>query len=413
MNSDNMEKNMTTTNKAAVKTPSKKRAAPKVKNSLSADGAVLKSQESEAPMPYEAICRLKPFGPAVKHNWAVWLVLFLLFCVAVYVLRSVLMPFVAGIVLGYLFDPLATRFEKWGMSRTWATILVFVVIVVVAVPALILLFGLIDEQLTVFVEAAPQYIASFVKRAEPVLAGLQERFPDLEIANLKNILKENMTSGMQIGGKVLKGLINNGFALINLISLLLIMPVVAFYMLRDWDTFVHKVDNLLPRKSKKTIREQFRQIDRALSGFIRGQLSVCLILGTYYSLGLRLVGLELGLLVGFLAGLISFIPYVGSISGFVISIILALAQFDDMTKVLEVVGVFAVGQFVEGNFLTPKLVGDNVGLHPVWVMFALLAGGVLLGFLGLMIAVPVAAIIGVLTRYAINNYKKSNLYLED
>ena len=246
-----------------------------------------------------------------------------------------------------------------------------------------------------------------------MLAGLQEQFPSLEIANIKAMIKDNMTTGLQFGGKLLKGLVSNGFALINLISLLLITPVVAFYMLRDWDTFVKKVDNLLPRKSKNVIREQFRQIDRALSGFIRGQLSVCLILGTYYSLGLKFVGLDLGILVGFLAGLISFIPYVGSISGFVISIILALAQFNDYTKVLEVIAVFAIGQFVEGNFLTPKLVGDNVGLHPVWVMFALLAGGVLLGFLGLMIAVPVAAIIGVLMRYTINNYKKSSLYLED
>ncbi len=357
--------------------------------------------------------KIRRFRMPGSHNWHVWLVLFILFCVAVYVLRSVLMPFVAGIVLGYLFDPLASRFEKWGMSRTWATILVFTVVILIAVPGIILLFGMVDEQLSLFVEAAPGYISSFIKRTEPVLAGLQERFPSLEIANIKAMIKDNMTSGLQFGGRLLKGLINNGFAIINLISLLLITPVVAFYMLRDWDTFVKKVDNLLPRKSKNTIREQFRQIDRALSGFIRGQVSVCVILGTYYSIGLKLVGLELGVLVGFLAGLISFIPYVGSISGFVVSIILALAQFNDYTKVLEVIAVFAVGQFVEGNFLTPKLVGDNIGLHPVWVMFALLAGGVLLGFLGLMIAVPVAAIIGVLTRYAINNYKKSNLYLEE
>lgn len=357
--------------------------------------------------------KIKSFAMPDHHNWHVWLALFLLFCVAVYVLRSVLMPFVAGIVLGYLFDPLASRFEKWGMSRTLATILVFVVVIVIAVPAILFLFGMINEQLTVFVEATPNYIAAFIKRTEPMLLSLQEKFPDLEIANIKAVLKDNMTSGLQLGGKLLKGVINNGFAIINLISLLLITPVVAFYMLRDWDTFVKKVDTLLPRKSKATIREQFKQIDRALSGFIRGQLSVCLILGTYYSLGLKFIGLELGVLVGFLAGLISFIPYVGSISGFVISIVLALAQFNDYTKVLEVIAVFAVGQFVEGNFLTPKLVGDNVGLHPVWVMFALLAGGVLLGFLGLMIAVPVAAIIGVLMRYAINNYKKSSLYLED
>ena len=348
-----------------------------------------------------------------NHNAMVWLFILVLFCVSVYALRSVLLPFVTGIVLGYLFDPLASRFEKWGLNRTLATVLVFVAVIMVAVPTFVMIFSVIDKQLTVFVDVAPVYIASFIKRTEPLLLELHDKFPSLELNALPEMIKNNLTNGLQFGGKLLKGLISNGFALINLFSLLLITPVVAFYMLRDWDTFVKKVDTLLPRKSKNTIREQFKLIDRALSGFIRGQLSVCLILGAFYSIGLHLIGLELGLLIGFLAGLISFIPYVGSISGFLISIILALAQFGDMTKIIEVVVVFAIGQFVEGNFLTPKLVGDNIGLHPVWVMFALLAGGVLLGFLGLMIAVPVAAIIGVVTRYAINNYKKSNLYLED
>ena len=355
----------------------------------------------------------KPFHIVKNNNAFVWLIIFALFCVAVYTLRSVLLPFVAGIVLGYLFDPLASRFEKLGVSRTFATILVFIVVVIVAIPTFIMLFSIVDKQLTIFIEASPVYISSFIKRTEPLLLEIHNKLPSLEINSLPEIIKNNLTNGLQFGGNLIKGLINNGFALINLLSLLLITPVVTFYMLRDWDTFVKKVDNLLPRKSKNTIREQFKLIDKALSGFIRGQLSVCLILGAYYSIGLHLVGLELGLLVGFLAGIISFIPYVGSISGFLISIILTLAQFGDFTKIIEVIVVFMLGQFIEGNFLTPKLVGDNIGLHPVWVMFALLAGGVLLGFLGLMIAVPVAAIIGVLTRYAINNYKKSNLYLED
>ena len=347
------------------------------------------------------------------NNSFVWLIIFILFCIAVYVLRSVLLPFIAGIILGYLFDPLATKFEKLGISRTFATILVFIVVILFAVPTFIMVFSIIDKQLTIFVEAAPTYIATFIKRVEPVMIDLHNSFPSLEVNSLPEMIKNNLTNGMQIGGKLLKSIINNGFALMNLLSLLLITPVVAFYMLRDWSTFVKKIDNLLPRKSKPAIKEQFQQIDRALSGFIRGQLSVCLILGSFYALGLHFIGLELGLLIGFLAGIISFIPYIGSISGFLISIILASAQFGTVTKIIEVVAIFLIGQFIEGNFLTPKLVGDKVGLHPVWVMFALLAGGVLLGFLGLMIAVPVAAIIGVIIRYAISNYKKSNLYLEN
>ena len=213
-------------------------------------------------------------------------------------------------------------------------------------------------------------------------------------------------------GKILKSLMSNGFALINLISLLLIMPVVTFYMLRDWDDFVKKFESLLPKKSKKGIMEGFKEIDKIIAGFIRGQLSVCLILGLFYSVGLKLVGLELGLLVGFIAGIISFIPYVGSITGFILGCVLAFAQYGDISHVLYVIAVFMLGQFIEGNFLTPKLVGESVGLHPVWVMFALLAGGVLLGFLGLMLAVPLAAIIGVLVRYGIKKYKQSSLYLD-
>jgi len=198
--------------------------------------------------------------------------------------------------------------------------------------------------------------------------------------------------------------------LFNVISLLLITPVVAFYMLRDWDAFVKKVDDLLPKRYKHSIEKQAKEIDCILSSFIRGQLSVCVLLGLFYAVGLYIVGLDLGILVGFLAGIISFIPYVGSIFGFVVSVAIAFAQFDSLMPIAQVVGVFMVGQFIEGNFLTPNLVGESVGLHPVWIMFALLAGGVLLGFLGLMIAVPVAAIIGVLVRHAIENYKQSSLY---
>jgi predicted PurR-regulated permease PerM len=323
------------------------------------------------------------------------------------------MPFAAGIVLGYLFDPLADRFEKIGFSRTLATCCVFITVLVILVPLLILLFGTINGQLSILIDNAPRYMAALMQKIEPVLTRLQDRFPDAAPENFTLWLKDHLTDNLRIGGRLLQGLFSNGFAFINLLSMLLITPVVAFYMLRDWDTFVRKIDNLLPRHAQADIRTQFKKIDQALSGFIRGQISVCVILGLYYAFGLHLIGLDLGLLVGFLAGLISFIPYVGSISGFLISIVLAFSQFNDPTKIFEVVAVFAVGQFTEGNFLTPKLVGENVGLHPVWVMFALLAGGALLGFLGLLIAVPTAAVIGVLIRYLLEHYQNSSLYRED
>ncbi len=345
-----------------------------------------------------------------NRNWMIWLTIFALFCAAVYVLRSVLLPFVAGIIIGYLLDPWASKFEKWGMNRTWATVLVMFLVILVLVPALIALFSIIDSQVGHFVRVVPEYLSSFSKKIEPVIVGLQERFPGLEPEKIREYIHGNMANTLKLAGNVFRKLVTSGFALVNILSLLLITPVVAFYMLRDWDTFVQKVDSLLPKQSKRSIERQAREIDRILASFIRGQLSVCVLLGTFYALGLYFVGLDLGVLVGFIAGVISFIPYVGSIFGFVVSLAIAFAQFDSLVPILQVVAVFMVGQFIEGNFLTPNLVGDSIGLHPVWVMFALLAGGVLLGFLGLMIAVPVAAIIGVLVRHAIINYKHSSLY---
>lgn len=345
-------------------------------------------------------------------NPYMWFVIFFIFFYMLYVLRSVLMPFVAGILLAYLLDPMVDRLQKLKLNRTWATLVVCFLTVLIVMPCISLLVGMIENQVSLLLQATPKYLSLIMEKLKPVLQNMTEKFPDLKGANLEELIKANIGNGMRVAGKILKSLMSNGFALINLISLLLIMPVVTFYMLRDWDDFVKKFESLLPKKSKKGIMEGFKEIDKIIAGFIRGQLSVCLILGLFYSIGLKLVGLELGLLVGFIAGIISFIPYVGSITGFILGCVLAFAQYGDISHVLYVIAVFMLGQFIEGNFLTPKLVGESVGLHPVWVMFALLAGGVLLGFLGLMLAVPLAAIIGVLVRYGIKKYKQSSLYLD-
>lgn len=342
----------------------------------------------------------------------IWFVIFFVFFSLLYMLRSVLMPFVAGILLAYLLDPMVDKLQKFKLSRLWATLLVCGLAVLIIVPALVLLGGMIENQIALFLKATPKYLGLIMEKVRPVLVSLTEKFPELQNGNFEEMVKGNIGNGLKIIGKVLNGLLSNGFALINLISLILVMPIVTFYMLRDWDTFVKKIEELLPKKSQKGIMDILKEINVIIAGFIRGQLSVCLILGLFYSIGLKLVGLELGLLVGFIAGIISFIPYVGSITGFILGIVLAFAQYGDVEHVMYVVGVFMVGQFLEGNFLTPKLVGESVGLHPVWVMFALLAGGVLLGFLGLMLAVPMAAIIGVLVRHMVKKYKLSSLYLE-
>jgi len=345
-------------------------------------------------------------------NPYMWLVIFAVFFYLLYILRSVLMPFVAGILLAYLLDPMVERLQKWKMSRLCATLLVCLLAALIILPALCFLCGMIENQVALLIKATPKYLGLIMAKVRPVIASLAERFPDLQGGQLETVVKDNIGNGLKFVGKVLTKLVSNGFALINLLSLILIMPVVTFYMLRDWNIFVKKIEDLLPKKSKKGILEILQEINRIISGFIRGQISVCLILGAFYSIGLKLVGLDLGLLVGFIAGIISFIPYVGSITGFVLGIVLAFAQYGDVSHILYVVAVFLCGQFLEGNFLTPKLVGESVGLHPVWVMFALLAGSVLLGFLGLMLAVPVAAIIGVLVRHGICRYKLSSLYLD-
>lgn len=346
----------------------------------------------------------------IRNNSLFWLGLFAFSCFFIYTLESVLMPFVAGIVIAYLLNPWANKLQKWGASRTLATILVLLGAILIIIPFLVMIIWVIQSQFVILIDIAPQYAANILKKVEPVLLEIQNHIPEINKASIAQYVSENMANGLKIFAKLTSRLISSGFAIVNLISLIVITPIVAFYMLRDWNNFIKQIENLLPIDYKADIKKQGKEIDKTISGFLRGQLSVCIILGTYYGLALRLVGLELGLMIGFLAGIISFIPYVGSISGFIISLILAFAQFSTPAPILMVVGVFLVGQFMEGNFLTPKLVGENVGLHPVWVMFALLAGGVLLGFLGLMIAVPMAAIVGVLLRHAIQKYKKSSLY---
>jgi predicted PurR-regulated permease PerM len=213
--------------------------------------------------------------------------------------------------------------------------------------------------------------------------------------------------------QILSGLVTGGVAIANLLSLIFITPVVSFYLLRDWDRLVAQVDSCLPRGSVGVVREQAGLIDRTLAGWVRGQFTVCLVLGTYYAAGLTLAGLDFGLVIGLLAGLLSFIPFVGAAVGLVGSVGLALVQFDDWLRIAIVAGVFFVGQAVEGNFLTPRLVGDRVGLHPVWVIFALLAGGALFGFVGVLLAVPVAATLGVLVRFLLQRYLESDMYGSD
>ncbi len=342
----------------------------------------------------------------VREQLKYWGIASVIFFAVLWVLGDVIMPFLLGAAIAYFLDPVADRLEAMGFSRALATgvitlfaVLVFVILSLLVVPALV-------AQTADLIQSAPQY-------AQNIQRAFTERFPDLGDAN-STIRRSLVSIGETIeahGAELLDTLLGSFSGLVNAIVLFVIVPVVAFYLLLDWDRMVAKIDGLLPRDHAPTIRKLASDIDRTMAGFIRGQGTVCLILGAYYAVALMLVGLNYGLVVGFVAGALTFIPYVGALVGGLLAIGLALFQFwGDWLWIVLVWLIFQSGQFVEGNILTPKLVGTSVGLHPVWLIFALSAFGALFGFVGLLVAVPVAAAIGVITRFAIDRYRTSRLY---
>ena len=346
----------------------------------------------------------------VERQLRFWLIGFAVFLVALYLLRGVLLPFVAGMAVAYLLDPICDRLEAWGLSRTLATTGLTILFLVLAAAAVVLLIPVLAGQVASLLERVPDLIEALRGQSARLLAIVEARVDPAMIERIEGAVAGSADRLVAWGTKFLGQVISGGVALANLISLLVITPVVAFYLLRDWDRIVARVDTWLPREHAETIRERVREVDRTLAGFLRGQGTVCLILGLFYAIALSIAGLDFGLVVGLVAGLLSFIPYVGAIVGLVLSVGLALLQFDDWLRVAIVAGIFFVGQAVEGNFLTPKLVGESVGLHPVWIIFGLLAGGALFGFVGVLLAIPAAAVIGVGVRFALGRYLQSPYY---
>ena len=339
-----------------------------------------------------------------------WLLGVAIFLLSLWLLRSVLLPFVAGMAVAYLLDPLAERLQRWGMSRLVATTLITVAFFLLLVGGLALLVPLLEDQITSFAAKLPAYYEGLAQWIKPLIFRAQKSLSPSDFAHLKESIGSYAGTAVGWVVSVVQEVLTSGLAVVNILSLIFIMPVVTFYMLRDWHRLVSAVDSWLPRDHAPTIRQELQEINRTLSGFIRGQGMVMLSLAFYYGVGLSLVGLDLGLVVGISAGLASFIPYLGTISGFAAGLALAFAQTGDWHLPALVAGVFLVGNLIEGNFLTPRLVGNRVGLHPVWIIFALLAGGALFGFLGILLAVPTAAVIGVLVRFMLRNYLASSLY---
>jgi predicted PurR-regulated permease PerM len=344
------------------------------------------------------------------HKWQL-LALTLLLGALLYLLAPVLTPFAVSALLAYLGDPLVDRLERRRLSRTLAVTLVFALMALAVVVAVLLLIPMLERQILRFIEQLPRYIAWL---QETMLPWLEQQFgvdiERFEPANLVAMLRQHWAQAGGIAAAVLGGVSKSGMAVILWITHLVLIPVVTFYLLRDWDVMVERIRELLPRSVEPAISRLARQSDEVLGGFLRGQLSVMLALGAIYTIGLSLVGIDLALLIGMLAGLVSFIPYLGAIVGIGAGIIAALVQYGDLWHVALVVGVFAIGQTIESFALTPWLVGDRIGLHPVAVIFAILAGGQLFGFLGVLLALPVAAVVMVLLRYAHEQYTASTLY---
>jgi predicted PurR-regulated permease PerM len=284
-------------------------------------------------------------------------------------LRGILLPFVAGMAVAYLLDPVCDWMEGKGLSRTLATTLLTILFLLLTVGGVLLLVPLIVGQLTGLIAQVPGYIKSIIAQLQQLLQVIETRFDPELLAQIQGALAGLGKKLVEWSTSALIGLASRGAALANLLSLIVITPVVTFYLLRDWDRIVERVDSWLPKHMAGEIREQMGNVDRMLAGFVRGQSSVCLILGLFYALGLTIAGLDFGLLLGMVAGILTFIPFVGSAVGLVASVGMAVVQFDDWLRIGIVAAIFVVGQVLEGNFLTPKLVGGRVGLHPVWVIF--------------------------------------------
>lgn len=356
----------------------------------------------------------------VRQQATYWGVATAVFLMVLWLLGDVLLPFVVGGAIAYLLDPLADRLEARGFGRGLATGVIFALATLFFLVAILLVLPMLISQLIALVQALPELF-------ESARALLVERFPSLinEESAARQTIADLLATAQSHIGTVVSSVLSSAGAAVSSLVVLVLAPVVAFYLLLDWDRMIAKIDALLPLDHAPVIRHLAAEIDNTLNSFIRGQGTVCLILGVFYAIALMAVGLNFGLIVGVVAGILTFIPYVGAMVGGALAIGLALFQFWAPTELIDgetvrlgtnwlriglVVVIFVVGQVVEGNILTPNLVGSSIGLHPVWLIFALTAFGTLFGFVGMLVAVPVSAMIGVVVRYMMARYLSGRLY---
>ena len=344
-----------------------------------------------------------------RNQFIFWTVAAFAFFGFIVIFKSVLLPFVLGIVIAYLLNPLVGKLRKIGLRRGPAALFILLCFLAVVMSFLAVLIPVLYKELVEFSADFPGYVDRISEILTPYAAKARGLIGH-ETGDIQTLIRQHIGTGMNVAGRVLVGLAVGGSAVVDVLAVAVIMPIAAYFMMKEWPRITKWVEDLVPRDKKTEIMDLFRQMDRKLSGFVRGQVSVALILGVFYAIALSIAGLKYGLLIGFSAGLLSIIPMVGSTVGLIVSILVAAVQTGSWVYVAIIAAIFLFGQLVEGNFLTPKLVGESVGMHPLWVFFALMAGGSLFGILGMLIAVPVAAVAGVLIAFGIRKYKASPYY---
>lgn len=346
--------------------------------------------------------------PAAKIGfWASFVLLLIGF---LWVFDSVVMPFILGIVIAYLLDPVMRKFARRNIPRWASALLVLSVFCLGIAVILMLTVPLVLRQGEMLITQLPRYIEMIKDYAEPYIGWLKDRAGEDYVDQLAGAMQSGAGEVVGVTGGILGSIATGGKFMMEFLTTLVLTPLVAFFMMKEWPHIVKWVESLYPRQHEALIRRLLRKIDGKVAGFIRGQITVAFMLGLIYAVALSLAGLNYGFLIGIGAGVFSIIPLVGSTLGLVVGVAVAWFQMHDLTFVFIIAAIFMAGQFIEGNFLSPKVVGDRVGLHPLWIIFALMAGGSLLGIVGMLIAVPVAATIGVLAGFAIERYKASALY---
>ncbi len=349
---------------------------------------------------------------ALRNQVFIWIGLLLALILSLWIFRGILLPFVVGAALAYLLNPLVNQLQRWRFNRVWATVVVLLSVLTVVVSLFFMVVPLIGQQIIGLIQRLPGYVGDLQELAVTWSPEINAWLGPERAEQLQASLNDLARQALAFIATLPAELVNIGLTGVAVVGFTVLAPVVAFYLLLDWEGMVRGVDDLLPKEHKGEVKGILREIDKSMAGVIRGQGSVLLLDAAFYATALSLIGLNYGLAVGLIAGLFSFVPFVGFILGLGLSLGIALVQFSpNWWMIVLVASVYLFWQFIEGNILYPKLVGSSININPVWMMFALLALGAVFGFVGLLLAVPMAAIASVLVRYGVRKYKESTLYL--